>query len=62
MNLFDWLFGWTRDNRDRRDQGAERKISPAMPMAGAGSQISGEHPRSETEDELRKAVGEKSAQ
>lgn len=62
MKLFDWLFGWSRDNRDRREQDADRKISPAMPMSAAGAQLSGEHPRSETEDELRKAAGDKPVQ
>jgi hypothetical protein len=62
MGLLQWLFGSAPDNRDRRKEEAERKISPAMPMAGAGAELAGEHPRSETEDELRKASGEKPSQ
>ena len=34
MKLFEWLFGPTPDNRDRRAEGAKRKISVAMPWPG----------------------------
>lgn len=59
MRLFDWLFGAARDNRDRRAEDAERKLSIAMPMAGAGAQVAADHPVTETEKELREAAGEK---
>ena len=57
MGILDWLFRWTRDNRDRndRDQEAERKISPAMPMAGAGAQLDAQPNHSETEEALKRA-------
>jgi hypothetical protein len=59
MNLWRWLFGGeARDNRDRREQDVERKISPAMPMSAAGAQLAGEKKPSETERELREASGE----
>jgi hypothetical protein len=62
MKLFQWLFGSTPDHRDRRAEDAERKISIAMPMAGAGAELAAEHVESETEKELREAAGEKSRQ
>ena len=62
MRLLRWLFGSGTDNRDRRKEEAERKISVAMPMAGAGAELAGEHARSETEEELHKAAGEKPTQ
>jgi hypothetical protein len=62
MKLFEWLFGPTPDNRDRRAEDAERKISIAMPMAGAGAEVAADHVESETEKELRKAAGDKPRQ
>jgi hypothetical protein len=62
MRLFDWLFGSTRDNRDRHAQDVERKLSIAMPTAGAGAQVAADHPVSETEKELRETAGEKPRQ
>ena len=59
MKIFDWLFGSTPDNRNRRAEDAERKISIAMPMAGASAEVAAEHVESETEKELREATGEK---
>jgi hypothetical protein len=41
---------------------AERKISAAMPVAGAGAELAGEHLRRETEKELRETAGEKPTQ
>jgi hypothetical protein len=62
MKIFDWLFGWTPDNRDRRAEDAERKISVPMPLAETGTEIAADHVGSETEKELREATGEKSRQ
>jgi hypothetical protein len=41
MCIFDWLFGWTSDNRRRGDgdQEVERKLSLAIPMVGAASEL-----------------------
>lgn len=57
MSLWDWLRRWTPDNRDRNEpeQDAQRKISPAMPMAGAGAELSAENEDSETEAALKRA-------
>lgn len=58
MSWFSWLFDARGDNRSRanREQSAERKLSPAMPMAGAGAQLAGQDDKSETEDALKRAV------
>lgn len=59
MGLISWLFGESGENRDRKDaeQDAGRKLSPAMPMAGAGAELSGQDHDSETEDALKRAAG-----
>jgi hypothetical protein len=62
MKLLEWLFGSTPDNRNRRAEDSERKISIAMPMAGAGAELAAEHVESETEKELRETAGEKTRQ
>ena len=62
MGLLQWLFGDTPDNRDRREEDAERKLSTAMPMAGAGAELAGVHSGSETENELRESAAETSKQ
>lgn len=62
MGLLRRLFANSADNRDRRKEDAERKISAAMPVAGAGAEHGGEHLRSETEKELRETAGEKPTQ
>jgi hypothetical protein len=64
MGLFSWLFGDGGDNRGRTDrkQDAGRKLSAAMPMAGAGAELSGERDRTETEDALRRATGDDQSQ
>lgn len=61
MGWFSWLFGDTGDNRRRNDrkQDAGRKLSPAMPMAGAGAELDGERDESETEKALERAVRNK---
>jgi hypothetical protein len=59
MKLFEWLFGPTPDNRDRRAENAERKVSVPMPLAGMGAEIAADHVESETEKEPRKTAGEK---
>ena len=46
---FEWLFGSTPDNHDRRAEETERKISVAIPMGGAGAQTAAESVESETE-------------
>lgn len=56
MGLFDWLKRWTSDNRERRDEQETRKISPAMPMAGASAQLAAEPEQSESEQALRRAA------
>ena len=62
MKLFEWLFGSTPDNHDRRAEETERKISVAIPMGGAGAQIAAESVESETEKELPEATGAKQQQ
>jgi hypothetical protein len=59
MGFFSWLFGGSDDNRGPTDrqQDAARKLSPAMPMAGAGAELDGERNQSETEDALKRAAG-----
>jgi hypothetical protein len=56
--IFDRLFGWTRKQSDRREHDASRKLSPAMPMAAAGAELTAERKSSETENALRRAVGD----
>ena len=58
MGIFSWLLGGHADNRERnsRSQETERKLSPAMPMAGAGAELDGEHEESETERALERAT------
>jgi hypothetical protein len=58
MGLFSWLFGSKTEDRDRRRDDAARKISPAMPMAGAGAELAGQDRDSETERALKRATGE----
>ncbi len=57
MKLFEWLFGPTPDNRDRRAEGAKRKICQ-WPDGRSDSH----HVESETEKELREVAGEKQRQ
>lgn len=60
MGIFSWLFGSSTnpepEDRERRapERVAARKISPAMPMAGAGALLSAT-PKSETEKALDRA-------
>ena len=58
MGLFSWIFRDAGDNRRRNDrqQDSGRKLSPAMPMAGAGAELDGEPDKSETEKALEKAT------
>lgn len=58
MRMFDWLFGWISENRQRREpsQDAGRKLSPAMPMAGAGAKLQARQPDSETEKAAKRAA------
>lgn len=56
MGFLSRLLGWDRDRRDRHAHDAARKLSPAMPMAAAGAEVSAESKTSETEDNLRKAA------
>lgn len=56
MRLWSWLFGWNRDDRERRAGDTERKISPAMPMAAAGAELSAQPDKSETEESLKRAA------
>lgn len=59
MGVFSWLLGDRGDNRNRNDrqQDASRKLSPAMPMAGAGAELDGEQDKSETEKALDRSTG-----
>ena len=59
MGFFSWMFGAPedRDAPTERQQDAARKLSPAMPMAGAGAELDGEPAKSETEDALKRAAG-----
>ena len=58
MGLFSWMFGDTGGDRRRNDRqrDAGRKLSPAMPMAGAGAELAGEKDDSETEAALQRAT------
>ena len=56
--FFNRLFGWLKGQSQTPKQEDARKISPAMPMAAAGAMLDAERPGSETEDSLRRAVGE----
>ena len=58
MGLFSWMFGDSGGDRRRNDRqrDAGRKLSPAMPMAGAGAEIAGERDESETEEALQRAT------
>jgi hypothetical protein len=61
MGLFSWLFA-KGDYRARNDprEDAGRKLSPAMPMAGAGAELDGERDESETEKALERATRNRS--
>ena len=58
MGLFSRMFGDAGGDRGRNDRqrDAGRKLSPAMPMAGAGAQLAGERDESETEEALQRAT------
>jgi len=58
MGLFSWMFGDAGGDRGRNDhqRDASRKLSPAMPMAGAGAELAGERDESETEEALQRAT------
>ena len=58
MGLFSWLTGRDGENKNRGDlkQDAARKLSPTMPMAGAGAELDGESHKSETEKALERAA------
>jgi hypothetical protein len=56
MGIWTWLFGCGHDDRERHKRDASRKISPAMPMAGAGAELSGQSDHSETEENLKRAA------
>ena len=58
MGFFSWLTDRRGENRNRgdRQQEAARKLSPAMPMAGAGAELAGESNASETEENLKRAA------
>lgn len=56
MSLFSWIFQ-SPDNRQRAEGDAARKLSIAMPPAGAGAQIAGQSDDSETEKALKRATG-----
>jgi hypothetical protein len=55
------LFRGSRDEERRHETAADdsaRMLEMDEPMAGAGAQLSARHEHSETEDALRRAVGE----
>lgn len=57
MGWFSELFGQGENrarNNDRQEAG--RKLDAAMPPAGAGGELSGSKPDSETETELKDAA------
>jgi hypothetical protein len=56
MGIWTWLFGSSEDERDHRETDADRKLSPAMPMAGAGADLSGESENGETEENVKRAA------
>ena len=58
MGLLSWLFDSRGDNRARADREQEvgRKLSPAMPMAGAGAELTSLGDKSETEDALKRVA------
>jgi len=57
MGWLSWLTGRDGENRRcDREQDAARKLSPAMPMAGAGAELAGESNASETEETLKRAA------
>jgi hypothetical protein len=57
MALLSWLFGRGDDrNRNDRQRDAARKLSPAMPMAGAGAELDGQRGQTETEEALKRAT------
>lgn len=56
MGLLSWLFRGEADERNDRQQEAARKLSPAMPMAGAGAELDGQRDESETEVALERAT------
>jgi hypothetical protein len=58
MGLFSWMFGESGGDRGRneRQRDVGRKLSPAMPMAGAGAELAGERDESETEEALQRAA------
>ena len=58
MRWLTWLFGSNDENeksRNDRQNDASRKLSPAMPMAGAGAELAGQGEGSETEEALKRA-------
>lgn len=57
MGILARLMDWGRERRDRRKRDATRKLSPAMPMAAAGAELSVSHEKSETEQNLERATG-----
>jgi hypothetical protein len=56
MGFWTWLFGSNEDGRDRRQSDVDKMVSPAMPMAGAGAELSGESENSEPEEDLKRAA------
>lgn len=62
MGIFSWLLDHNDpDNTERgdRQQDAGRKLDGAMPMAGAGAELSGKEQKSETEKALQLAANRK---
>ena len=57
MGLFTW-FGDAGGDRGRNERlrDAGRKVSPAMPIAGAGAELAGERDETETEAALQRAA------
>jgi hypothetical protein len=54
MGILQWLFGLEADNRERRENDAARKLSPAM--AAAGAELQAAPVRSESEEALKRAA------
>lgn len=58
MGLLSWLFGRGEDrNRNDPQRDAMRKLSPAMPIAGAGAELDWQRRQSETEEASERAAG-----
>ena len=56
MGILTWLFGRQADSRERREDDAVRKLSPATSIAAAGANLQATPGRSESEEALKSAA------